>query len=72
MIVKVENNGFVQKCVCGKLYQRAYSSYSIAASFITLTPCEDCGSLEVLHSNNGDDEHSVMVAKVFVKIATQG
>lgn len=72
MITKAEENSFTQKCICGKLYSHSYSEFSIVASFITLSQCSDCNSLEVLYNNNKDDEHSILVSKVFAKIATQG
>lgn len=73
MIVKVDKNNFTQKCEgCGKLHSLSYSDFVITANFITLHPCDGCGSLEVLCNNNLEDDHSVKVSKVFANIATQG
>lgn len=72
MITKAEENNFTQKCVCGELCNHGYSGILITASFITLPVCGECGSLEVLHNNNQDDQHSILVSKVFAKVATQG
>jgi hypothetical protein len=72
MITKVEDTQLIQKCVCGALHAHAYSVLNISTSFISLPTCSDCGSLEVLHNNNQNDEHSLAVSKVFAKVATQG
>lgn len=72
MITKVEDTQLIQKCVCGSLHAHPYSSLSISTNFIAIPICSDCGSLEVLHNNNQNDEHSLAVSKVFAKVATQG
>jgi len=72
MIVKAESIKLIQKCVCGILSQHAYSGLAIKDSYIILPVCDECGSLEVLHQNDGVDEHSTMVTKVFAKVAIQG
>lgn len=72
MIIKVEKDSFTQRCGhCKKLHKVLYSEIAITSGFIKLEACDQCGSLEVLHNNNGDDDHSIMVTKVFAKVATQ-
>jgi len=71
MIVKVETDTFNQKCAgCDKIHSLSYSDFVITANFITLHPCDQCGSLEILNNNNRDDEHSLMVTRVFANVAT--
>ena len=71
MIIKIEENKCVQKCVCGKLSGHKYSELKIINSYITMPPCQECGSLEILKNNNGNDEHSILITKVFANIAIQ-
>ena len=71
MITKVEDTKFTQKCVCGHLYAHTYSSVYIDKKFLALPICAECGSLEILHNNNKDDSHGLLVSKVFAKVATQ-
>ena len=72
MIVKVEADKLVQKCVCGGLCSVYYEDLQITGKFIQLPLCSVCGSLEVLHNNDSDDDHSIKVMKIFAKVATQG
>lgn len=72
MITKVETTRCLQKCVCGQKYAHEYSSLQIQNKCIKLPLCPACGSLEILYNNNGDDDHSIKVTKVFAKVATQG
>lgn len=71
MITKAEETQVTQKCTCNSLHAHLYSSLSILNSFISLPICGDCGSLEMLFNNNKDDAHSILVSKVFAKVATQ-
>ena len=72
MIIKIQDTSCVQKCVCGTLHKHEYSSLYIHQGFIQMPICADCGSLEILHNNNAEDEHGIMVSRVFAKVATQG
>lgn len=72
MITKAEDNQLTQKCVCETLYVHSYSGLSINGGFISLPICAACGSLETLFNNNKNDPHSLLVSKVFAKVATQG
>ncbi|RLC96850.1 MAG: hypothetical protein DRI46_13475 [Chloroflexi bacterium] len=73
MIAKVEKDNLIQKCDCGHIRSLAYSSLEIKGAFIHLTVCDGCNSrLEVLHLNNQEDDHGLMVSRVFAKVATQG
>ncbi len=73
MITKAEDTTLTQKCVCGHLRTLSYSSLSIAGEFIHLPVCSECNkSIEILFNNNVDNPHSILVSKVFAKVATQG
>ena len=73
MVVKIEQNSFVQKCVCGHIIRHQYSSLEINGKFIILPVCEGCNkSIEILHLNSKNDEHSKKVTQIFAEVATQG
>jgi len=73
MITKVEQTKLIQKCECGHLRSLNYSDLTIRGSFIHLPVCNECNTrLEVLHLNDSENEHSLIVARVFAKVATQG
>ena len=72
MILKADTDKCVQECVCGCKRNIPYSSLNILGSMIKLPACDQCSSLEVLFLNDGNDPHSVLVSRVFAKVATQG
>ena len=72
MITKAEKDTYVQKCVCGKKVTINYTDLIINKKYIKLPACSDCNSIEVLFLNEGKDDHSVLVSRVFAKVATSG
>ena len=72
MITKVEADRFIQKCECGDVHYLPYEDLVIKGKFITLPTCLACETrIEVLHNNNGEDDHSILVSKIFANVATK-
>lgn len=68
MIKQVKEQTFIQE-IGDDQVEHSYKDLSIDDNGFIVLPVLG-GKIEVLNHNNGDDEHSIKVAKVFARVAS--